>query len=100
MSESIRVVVHGALGRVGKEVVNALCHDPETDPVGAVDLRAVEEQLALGELLKVQLEYLEAYFHIVCNKGNYLCSQNHSSDRIYSSYYSHPDPTIIQYSNF
>jgi 4-hydroxy-tetrahydrodipicolinate reductase len=49
MSESIRVVVHGALGRMGKEVVNALCQDPETDPVGAVDLRATEEQLALPD---------------------------------------------------
>jgi len=33
----IKVVVHGASGRVGKEVVNALCHDPEFQIVGAVE---------------------------------------------------------------
>ena len=40
MSTPIRVVVHGALGRVGKEVVNAACKDPDLQPVGAVDAKA------------------------------------------------------------
>jgi len=45
----IRVVVHGALGRVGREVVNALCHEPETQVVGAVDLQVSEDYLTLPD---------------------------------------------------
>ena len=33
---SIRVAVHGATGKMGREVVAALCGDPATEPVGAV----------------------------------------------------------------
>ncbi|MBE9482433.1 MAG: 4-hydroxy-tetrahydrodipicolinate reductase, partial [Chloroflexi bacterium] len=33
----IRVVVHGASGRMGREVINALCHEPEMEVVGGVD---------------------------------------------------------------
>lgn len=47
--EPIRVIVHGALGRVGREVVNALCQDPETQLVGAVDLKASENYLPLPD---------------------------------------------------
>jgi len=43
----IKVVVAGALGRMGKEVVSAVCADPELDMAGAVDRRAVEEYLSL-----------------------------------------------------
>ena len=49
MPEPVRVVVQGALGRVGREVVSALCNDPQTEPVGAVDLKATEKQLALTD---------------------------------------------------
>jgi 4-hydroxy-tetrahydrodipicolinate reductase len=35
----IRVVVHGAAGRVGQEVIKAVCQDPETKLVGAVDIK-------------------------------------------------------------
>jgi len=45
----IRVVVHGALGRVGREVINALCQEPETRVVGAVDLKASEDHLLLPD---------------------------------------------------
>ena len=45
----IRVVVNGALGRMGREVVNALCHEPETQVVGAVELQVPEEQLSLPD---------------------------------------------------
>lgn len=34
----ITVLVHGAMGKMGKEVVNAVCHDPLTRLVGAVDI--------------------------------------------------------------
>ena len=34
----ITVVVHGAMGKMGKAVVNAVCQEPETRLVGAVDI--------------------------------------------------------------
>jgi 4-hydroxy-tetrahydrodipicolinate reductase len=43
----IKVVVSGALGRMGKEVVSAVCADPQLDMAGAVDKKAVEEYLSL-----------------------------------------------------
>lgn len=46
-SAPIKVVVAGALGRMGKEVVAAVCADRELDMAGAVDKKAVEEYLSL-----------------------------------------------------
>lgn len=43
----IKVVVSGAMGRMGKEVVAAVCADPQLDMAGAVDKKAVEEYLSL-----------------------------------------------------
>jgi len=43
----IKVVVHGALGRMGREIVNALCLQPETQIVGAVELQVSEDYLPL-----------------------------------------------------
>ncbi|GAH70386.1 unnamed protein product, partial [marine sediment metagenome] len=45
----IRVVVQGALGRVGREVINALCQEPETEVVGAVELQVSEDCLPLPD---------------------------------------------------
>jgi len=45
----IKVVVHGALGRMGREVINAVCRDPQTEPVGAVDKKASAESLSLPD---------------------------------------------------
>jgi 4-hydroxy-tetrahydrodipicolinate reductase len=45
----VKVVVAGALGRMGKEVVAAVCREPELDLAGAVDSRAVEEYLSLPD---------------------------------------------------
>jgi len=45
----IKIVVNGALGRVGREVVNALCHEPEIQIVGAVELRIAEDYLTLPD---------------------------------------------------
>ena len=45
----IRVVVQGALGRMGREVVNALCHEPEIQLVGAVELQVSEDYLSLPD---------------------------------------------------
>ena len=43
----IKVVVAGALGRMGKEVVAAVCADRQLDMAGASDKKAVEEYLSL-----------------------------------------------------
>lgn len=64
----IEVVVHGALGRMGKEVLEALCKDPQLKPVGAVDLKAEGESLPLsGQAnsvpLSSNLESLLAHTH-------------------------------------
>ncbi|MFC2006456.1 4-hydroxy-tetrahydrodipicolinate reductase [Chloroflexota bacterium] len=45
----IKVVVQGALGKVGREVLNALCLEPETQLVGAVELQASEDYLSLPD---------------------------------------------------
>jgi 4-hydroxy-tetrahydrodipicolinate reductase len=47
MGELIAVVVHGALGRMGQEVLNAVCLDPQLRLVGAVDLKADSDSLPL-----------------------------------------------------
>jgi len=47
--DPIKVVVHGALGKVGREVVNALCTDDEVQMVGAVDLNAAADSLPLPD---------------------------------------------------
>lgn len=47
--EPVRVVVYGASGRVGQEVVKAVCHEPEMQMVGAVDLKVSEDYLTLPD---------------------------------------------------
>ncbi len=44
-----RVIVHGAAGRVGREVLLALARDPEVEPAGAVDVVAQAAELPLPE---------------------------------------------------
>ncbi len=39
----IRVVVHGASGQMGREVISALCREPEIEVVGAVEREVSEE---------------------------------------------------------
>ena len=45
----IRVVVQGALGKVGREVVSALCQEPETEVVGATELAVTTDLLVLPD---------------------------------------------------
>jgi len=45
--EPIRVVVQGVSGRMGQVMVNALCREPETQVVGAVELKVSEDYLPL-----------------------------------------------------
>jgi len=47
--DKIKVVVQGALGRMGQEVIRALCHDDSTMAVGAVDLKVTSKELALPD---------------------------------------------------
>jgi 4-hydroxy-tetrahydrodipicolinate reductase len=45
----IRVIVHGASGRVGQEVVKAVCQEPDMKLVGAVDIKIPGDSLALPD---------------------------------------------------
>ena len=45
----ITVVVHGAMGKMGKTVINAVCQEPETRCVGAVDIEVVGDRLQLPD---------------------------------------------------
>src|SRR4030042_3049390 len=49
MAQLIKVVVHGALGRMGGEVIKALCHHPQLERVGAIDKKAKGETLSLPD---------------------------------------------------
>ena len=44
---AIKVVVHGAAGKMGQEVLRAVCRDPELKVVGAIDVQAKQEALPL-----------------------------------------------------
>lgn len=46
---AITVVVHGALGKVGQVMVNAICRQPEIKLVGAVDLKSHGDKLVLED---------------------------------------------------
>ena len=45
----LKIVVQGVLGKVGREVVNTLCHQPEMQLVGAVELQVAEDYLTLPD---------------------------------------------------
>ena len=47
--KGVKVIVHGALGRVGREVVNTLSRQSGMELVGAVDLKASQDQLPLPD---------------------------------------------------
>jgi 4-hydroxy-tetrahydrodipicolinate reductase len=47
--ERIRVLIHGAAGRVGQEVIRAVCEDKALQIVGAVDLKVTVEALSLPD---------------------------------------------------
>jgi 4-hydroxy-tetrahydrodipicolinate reductase len=44
-----RVLVHGALGKMGQEVLRALCHDPDLEPVAGVDIKAASRSILLPD---------------------------------------------------
>lgn len=45
----IKVIVHGAVGKVGQEVVRAVCGEDDMQLVGAVDLKAAGDSLPLPD---------------------------------------------------
>ena len=45
----IKVVVHGILGKMGQEILRALCREADMEPVGGVDLRAENGSIALPD---------------------------------------------------
>jgi 4-hydroxy-tetrahydrodipicolinate reductase len=45
----LKVVVHGASGRMGQEVISALCRETGMQLVGAVDIKARDNHLALPD---------------------------------------------------
>ncbi len=45
----IRAVVQGALGKTGREVINALCREPEIQVVGGVELQVTNDYLPLPD---------------------------------------------------
>ena len=46
---TIKVVVNGALGRMGQEVVKAVCHEPDLQLVGAMELEPAADSLPLPD---------------------------------------------------
>jgi 4-hydroxy-tetrahydrodipicolinate reductase len=47
--EPITVLLHGALGKMGREATAAICRDPGLELVGGVDIKATQEQLTLPD---------------------------------------------------
>ena len=47
--EPVKVVVRGALGRMGQETINALCREPDVQLVGAVELQVTGDTLSLPD---------------------------------------------------
>jgi 4-hydroxy-tetrahydrodipicolinate reductase len=46
---SITVLVHGALGKMGQEVLAAVCRAPDLEPIGGVDKGATEDYMPLPD---------------------------------------------------
>ena len=47
--ETVKVIVRGATGRMGQEVIKTLCQEPDMIPVGAVDLKIKGERISLPD---------------------------------------------------
>ena len=47
--EAIRVVIQGASGNMGRQVINAVCREPGMQVVGAIELKPTTQQLKLPE---------------------------------------------------
>lgn len=47
--EAIRVVIQGASGNMGRQVINAVCREPGMQVVGAIELKPTTQQLKLPD---------------------------------------------------
>lgn len=45
----LRVVVHGALGKMGQQVLDTVCQEPKMEVVGAIDLKVAQDRLPLPD---------------------------------------------------
>ena len=45
----IKVIVNGALGRMGQQVLSTVCSEPDMEPVGGADSQAEKDSLALPD---------------------------------------------------
>jgi len=66
--ERVGVLVHGALGKMGQEVLRALCRDPELEAVAGVDIKGEGEELLLPDgsrsiPLSADLESILSRYH-------------------------------------
>jgi 4-hydroxy-tetrahydrodipicolinate reductase len=66
--ERVRVLVHGALGKMGQEVLRALCREPELEAVAGVDTKGEGEELLLPDgsrsiPLSADLESMLSRYH-------------------------------------
>ncbi len=46
---AVRVIVHGAMGKMGREILAAFSHNPDFEPVGAVDIAPGPDTLPLPD---------------------------------------------------
>jgi len=47
--ERVKVLVHGVLGKMGQEVLSAVCRDPELEVVGGIDVKASKKEILLPD---------------------------------------------------
>ncbi len=47
--ERVKVLVHGVLGKMGQEVLSAVCHDPKLEAVAGVDAKAAKKEIQLPD---------------------------------------------------
>jgi 4-hydroxy-tetrahydrodipicolinate reductase len=47
--ERVKVLVHGVLGKMGQEVLRAVCRDPKLEAVAGVDVKASKQEILLPD---------------------------------------------------
>jgi 4-hydroxy-tetrahydrodipicolinate reductase len=47
--ERVKVLVNGVLGKMGQEVLRAVCHDPKLEAVAGVDVKASKQEILLPD---------------------------------------------------
>jgi 4-hydroxy-tetrahydrodipicolinate reductase len=49
MERRVKVLVHGVLGKMGQEVLSAVCRDPKLELVAGVDVKAAKKEILLPD---------------------------------------------------